>query len=302
MGVSKRRVTGRLVQPGAELERLASGFVCTEGPVWHPVRDCLLFSDIPASTRYRWSMTDGLEVDRQPTNKGNGMTLDAQCELIICEHLTNAVVREHADGTRTVLASAYRGSELNSPNDVVVKSDGAIYFTDPNYGRQDDVFGRLRACELDFQGVFRLSPDGADLRMLVDDFEQPNGLCFSPDEQTLYVNDTPVGTIRAFQVEPDGSLGAERMLCEGIGTGDLAAGAVDGMKCDEEGNVYVTGPGGIWVITPDSEPLGVIEVPERALNLNWGGRDWADLCIAGEGSIYRLSMRVAGSLASYMAA
>jgi gluconolactonase len=296
----ERSAAEELVRSDGALERLATGFVCTEGPIWHPQEACLLFSDIPADSRYRWSDARGVELAQKPTNKGNGMTLDEDLRLIVCEHLTNAVVRVENDGTRTVLASRYGDAELNSPNDVVAKNDGAVYFTDPNYGRQDDTFGLVRPCELPFQGVFRINPDGQDVTLLVDDFEQPNGLCFSPGEDILYVNDTPRGLIRAFGVGSDGLLSDDRVFYEGIGTRDLAAGAVDGMKCDVAGNVYVTGPGGIWVIAPDSTLLGVLAVPERTLNLTWGGPEWADLYIATFTAIYRLPMRISGAPASYM--
>ena len=297
---ARRSAAAELVRADGALERLATGFVCTEGPIWHPRDACLLFSDIPADSRYRWSDARGVELVQKPTHKGNGMTLDEELRLIVCEHLTNAVVRIDSAGERTVLASRYGDAELNSPNDVVVKSDGAVYFTDPNYGRQDDTFGRVRPCELSFQGVFRISPDGQDVALLVDNFEQPNGLCFSPSEDFLYVNDTPAGSIRVFSVGGDGLLSDGRVFYEGIGTRDLAAGAVDGMKCDEAGNVYVTGPDGIWVIAPDSTLLGVLAVPERTLNLAWGGPEWADLYVAAFTSIYRLPMRVAGAPVSHM--
>jgi gluconolactonase len=187
---------------------------------------------------------------------------------------------------------------LNSPNDVVVRSDGTIYFTDPTYGRMP-VFGLERPQELEFQGVYRIA-SGRRLHCDANDFSQPNGLCLSPDEETLYVNDTTCAHIRAFAVAPDGSLSDSRIFAQRIGTGDYDDGVVDGMKCDEHGNVYVTGPRGIWVFDPRGTQLGVIRMPEIAGNLNWGGPDWRDLYCCCSTSIYRVRMRVRGSPVPYM--
>jgi gluconolactonase len=182
---------------------------------------------------------------------------------------------------------------------VIVANDGSIYFSDPWYGRMP-VFGVERERELGFQGVYRIAPDGADPQLLVDDFEQPNGLCFSPDESLLYINDTPRAHIRVFDRQPDGTIGNGRMFFENIGSGVIEEGIPDGMKVDERGNVYVTGPGGVWVISPDAELLGVIEVPENVGNLNWGGDDWSDLYMPSTTSLYRISMKVSGNRLGYM--
>ena len=207
------------------------------------------------------------------------------------------------DGTgsgREVLASHYEGKTLNSPNDVIVKSDGTIYFSDPTYGRMPG-FGVERDQELDFQGVYRISPEGGEPQLLVDDFEQPNGLCFSPDESLLYINDTPRAHIRAFDVQPDGSIANGRMFAEGIGTGELEKGGlVDGMKCDEHGNIWVTGPDGVWIFDSDGEHLGVLEVPESVGNINWGGPDWNWLFLPSTTSLYRVQCKVAGNRLGYM--
>src|SRR6266513_6243199 len=188
-----------LVDEDAELERLGTGFTFTEGPIWNP-DGFLLFSDMPGDVRRRWDPDSGVTEVANPSNKGNGMTLDNDGRLIVCEHVTSSVVRMDPDGRgggREVLASHYEGRELNSPNDVVVKSDGAIYFTDPTYGRMPG-FGLEREQELDFQGVYRIQPGNGEPQLLVDDFDQPNGLCFSPDESLLYVNDTTRAHIRVF--------------------------------------------------------------------------------------------------------
>jgi gluconolactonase len=199
-----------------------------------------------------------------------------------------------------VLATHYEGRELNSPNDVVVKSDGAIYFTDPTYGRMPG-FGIEREQDLDFQGVYRLPAGGGDLELLVDDFAQPNGLCFSPDESLLYINDTTRAHIRVFDVGADHKLSNGRVFAEKIGDGDLAKGGlVDGMKLDEHGNVYVTGPDGVWVFGTDGEHLGTIEIPESVGNINWGDDDWRSLYIPSSTSVYRVRMKVAGNKLGYM--
>jgi gluconolactonase len=285
-----------------ELERLGTGFTFTEGPIWNKEGRFLLFSDMPGDVRRRWDEENGVQEVMRPSNKGNGMTYDRNGRLLVCEHSTSSLVRIDPDGTgsgREVLASHYEGKELNSPNDVIEASDGSIYFSDPWFGRMP-VFGVERDRELGFQGVYRISPDGGDPQLLVDDFEQPNGLCFSPDESLLYINDTPRAHIRVFDRQPDGTIANGRMFFENIGSGVIEEGIPDGMKCDERGNIYVTGPGGIWVISPDAEQLGVIEVPENTGNLNWGGDDWKELYIPSTTSVYRIRMKVAGNRLSYM--
>ena len=288
-----------LVSGDAEVEKLATGFTFTEGPIWNKAGQYLDFSDMPADTRRRWSAEDGVTELRRPSNKCNGMTYDADGNLYVCEHATSTLVREAPDGTRTTIASHYDGRELNSPNDVVVKSDGAAYFSDPTYGRMP-VFGVEREQDLGFQGVFRVPPGGGDLVLLADDFEQPNGLCFSCDESLLYVNDSPRAHIRVFDVNEDGTLSNGRLFFENIGTGELEGGIPDGMKLDERGNIYVTGPRGIWVISPQAEHLGIIGMPEHAGNMNWGGPQWKDLYCCCSTSIYRVRMNVAGNKLGYM--
>lgn len=291
-----------LIAADALVEQVATGFRFTEGPLWNPVENCLYFSDMPNDVRRRWSAADGATVVREPSgmpaNKCNGMTYDGDLNLYICEHSTSYLARETASGERQVLASHFGGKELNSPNDVVVKSDGAVYFSDPTYGRIP-VFGEERECELDFQGVFRISPEG-DLTCVANDYGQPNGLCFSPNESLLYINDTPRAHIRVYDVNADGSLANGRIFAENIGNGELAGGVVDGMKCDEHGNIYVTGPQGLWVYNTSGVHLGTIEMPEHSANLNWGGSDWSDLYICCSTSVYRVRMKVSGNRLSYM--
>src|SRR5271155_5730767 len=180
-----------LIDPFAPIGQLGSGFTFTEGPIWHPVEHFLLFSDMPADVRRRWDGKGGVVEVRSPSNKCNGMTYDADLNLIVCEHATSLLIRERPDGRREVLASHFQGKELNSPNDVCVRSDGLIYFTDPIYGRSPH-YGVERPHDLGFQGVYRVPPAGGAPQLGVDDdlFRQPNGLCFSPDEKLLYVNDS----------------------------------------------------------------------------------------------------------------
>jgi gluconolactonase len=293
-----------LVAENVEVEQLGTGFTFTEGPIWNPSGEFLLFSDMPGDTRRRWDESSGVQVVASPSNKGNGMTLDADGGLIVCEHSTSSLVRMDPDGTNTnreVLASHYEGKELNSPNDVCVKSDGSIWFSDPWYGRMP-VFGVERERELGWQGVFRLAPGGGDPQLVVDqdEYEQPNGLCFSPDESLLYINDTPKAWIKVYDVGSDGSLSNGRLFFEGVGTGEIEKGIPDGMKCDEQGNIWVTGPGGIWVISSGGEHLGTINVPENTGNLTWGGQDWQSLFIPSSTSLYRVKTKVGPRREPYM--
>ena len=292
-----------LVASSAQPERVATGYAFTEGPIWHP-DGYLLFSDIPGNARHRWTEAGAAEV-LSPSNKCNGMTLDADLRLLVCEHATSRVIRAGlaADGTETereVLASHHDGKELNSPNDIVVARDGSIYFTDPTYGRHDAPYGVPRAFELDFRGVYRIPPGGG-LELLANDFDAPNGLCFSPDERTLYVDDSELALIRRFDVGTGGSLSGGEVLIDGVGLpGEFDPGICDGMKCDERGNIWVTGPYGVWVVSPDGEHLGTIEIPEHAANLNWGGPAWDVLFVTAMSSVYRVQCKVRGNQVSYM--
>lgn len=273
-----------------DIESLGSGYLFTEGPIWHPVEKHLTFSDIPGDHMHRWTAEAGVVTFRQPSNKANGNAYDAQRRMVTCEHATSRVTRTEADGTITVLASHYQGRELNSPNDVVVKSDGAIYFTDPVFGRRE-FFGLPREQELDFQGVYRIAPEDGSLRLLIDDFEQPNGLCFSLDESRLFINDTPRKHIRVFDVQPDGGISGGRLWAEVTGEGE---GVPDGLKCDSQGNIYCTGPGGIHVFDAEAHCLGVILMPEKTANFTWGEDDMKTLFATSSTSLYRLRVKVPG--------
>jgi gluconolactonase len=290
-----------LVDEGSAVEKLAGGFTFTEGPIWHPRDRYLLFSDMPGDVRRKYT-PDGTVVEvRNFSNKCNGMTYDADLNLIVCEHVTSCLVRESPDGGREMIAHEFEGEELNSPNDVIVAFDGSIYFSDPWYGRFPG-FGHPRKRRLGFQGVFRIPPGGGDLELVVgrDEFEMPNGICFSPDNSLFYINDTPGAYIRVYDVEADGSLSKGRMFFDGVGTGVIEEGIPDGMKCDERGNIWVTGPGGVWVISPEGEHLGVIEVPENTGNLTWGGDDWHTLYIPSTSSLYSIRTTVGPHREPYM--
>jgi gluconolactonase len=293
-----------LVDENVEVKQLGTGFTFTEGPIWNPKEQFLLFSDMPGDTRRRWDEANGVEEVLSPSNKGNGMTLDADGSLIVCEHSTSSLVRMDPDGRNTnreALATHYEGQELNSPNDVCVKSDGSIWFSDPWYGRMP-VFGVERDRELGWQGVFRLPPGGGDPQLVVeqDEYEQPNGLCFSPDESLLYINDTPKAWIKVYDVGSDGTLSNGRMFFEGIGSGVIEEGIPDGMKCDEQGNIWVTGPGGVWVISAAGEHLGTVRIPENVGNLTWGGPDWHTLFVPSTTSLYAFTTKVGPRREPYM--
>jgi gluconolactonase len=289
-----------LIDPYAPVGQVGTGFQFTEGPVWHPVGHHLLFSDMPADVRRRWDPRRGVMEVRRPSHKCNGMTYDAELSLIVCEHATSSLVRERPDGRREVLASHFEGQELNSPNDVCVHSSGAIYFTDPWYGRMP-VYGVERPRQLGFQGVYRVPPGGGAPRLLVDRylFDQPNGLCFSPDERLLYVDDTVQALIRAFDVGTDGALSNPRVFASGIRS-ELEPGVPDGMKCDQRGNVWVTAPGGVWVYSPAAELLGKVRVPELVANLAWGGPDFRTLYVTATHSVYAIPTKVGPRHEPYM--
>lgn len=273
-----------------KFERLATGFAFTEGPVWHPYQRWLIFSDIPSNRLHRWLPSGELAVHRAPSNMANGNTFDRQGRLVSCEHATSQVTRTEPNGTMTVLASHYGGKALNSPNDIVVASDGTIYFTDPTYGRMDYV-GVKRDVELAFRGVYCFAPDSGALTLLADDFAQPNGLCLSLDGTRLFVNDTERRHIRIFTVAGGGTVSGGAVWATATGDG---AGAPDGMKIDSGGNLYCIGPGGIHVFAPEGACLGVIRTPEQAANFTFGEDDLRSLFITASTSLYRIRVAVPG--------
>jgi gluconolactonase len=271
-----------LVESG-DPERLATGFQFTEGPVW--IADgYLLFSDIPANRIYKWTPEDGAQVWREPSGQSNGLTLDREQRLVACEHGNRRVSRTGADGTVVVLADRFQGGRLNSPNDVVVKADGSVYFTDPPYGIEPE------EREQPVNGVYRIRPDG-QLELLADDFDRPNGLAFSPDESILYIDDSPRRHVRAFDVRPDGTLTNSRVVAD---MDHPQPGSPDGMKLDVQGHLFVAGATGVWVFDPDGQCLGVIVTPERPANCAWGDEDRQSLYITARTSLYRVRVKVPG--------
>jgi sugar lactone lactonase YvrE len=275
----------RIVPDGAQVEKLAGGFTFTEGPVWDH-DGFLLFSDENGGNAIRkWTPDGRVTVFRNPSHNSNGLTFDRQGRLIACEQDNRRISRTEPDGTIVSVAEQYNGRRLNSPNDVVVRSDGSIYFTDPPYG-----LNYAGEQELPFAGVYRVSPDG-QLSLVADDFDRPNGLAFSPDEKTLYVDDTSRAYIRAFDVRADGTLANDRLFALLKSTG---SGATDGMKVDVEGNVYCSGPGAIEVFDPTGKPLGRIRLPEPPANLAWGDADGKGLFSTARTSLYRIQLNIQG--------
>jgi len=268
-----------------EAERLATGFVFTEGPLWHP-DGFYYFVDVRSSVLYRVVPGRAPEVVREKTGGGNGTTFDLQGRLVICEGDNRRVARIAADGRAVeVLVDRFEGKRLNRPNDVVCKSDGSIYFTDPGLRVP------LAERELPYAGVYRVMPDG--VTSLVADFEYPNGLAFSPDERRLYVANTRwTQYIHVLDLDPSGKMIRRRIFADM--SSDETDGVPDGMKVDVDGRVYCTGPGGTWVFAPDGARLGIIRTPEVPANLAFGGPDLRTLFLTARTSVYTLRMKVPG--------
>lgn len=281
-----------IVPENLEFEKLATGFQFIEGPIWVAAGGYLIFSDLYGNEMKKWSPKEGATTFRAPSSKANGNALDKQGRIVTCEHLNRHLARTERDGTIVSLASHYEGKKLNSPNDVIIKSDGNIYFTDPPSGIQSEKAGQIRPKELDFCGVYRVTPDGKELTLLVKDFTKPNGLAFSPDESLLYINDTIDKLIRVFDVKKDGTLTNGRLFAK---LDEDKPGVPDGMKVDSEGNVYCTGPGpGIWVFDPAGEHLGTIYPPEKCANFAWGDSDWKTMYLCASTSLYRIRLHIPG--------
>ncbi len=289
-----------LIAPDAPVARVAGGLVFTEGPVWRG--NALLFSDIPNNRIVRWRrLPEGPELTTFATGHSNGLTLDRQGQVLAAEHGGRGVARIADTGARTVLADRFQGKALNSPNDIVVKSDGAIYFTDPPYAVRGATPGAARpegwwaaaipGKEQPCNGVYRFAADGT-LDLLVEDMALPNGLAFSPNESLLYIDDSARKHIRAFDVRPDGSLTNGHILLD-MASGD--PGVPDGMKVDVQGNVFCTGPGGVWVCRADGTLLGRIILPELPANLAWG-EDGSVLFFTARTSVYRMQTRTRGAI------
>lgn len=279
-----------VLDPNQERKTLAGGFQFTEGPIWHPYEKHLTFSDIPSDCLYRWRPELGVSsIWRTPSNNANGNTYDKHGRILTCEHATSRVVREERDGSMTVLASHWREKELNSPNDIVVRSDGDIFFTDPTFGRGPNV-GVERPLDLDFRGLYKIDGRSGELSLLSKDFMQPNGLAFTTDETHLYVADTPEMHIRKFACARDGSLSGGEIFAKSEGEG---YGAPDGLKVAESGHVFCAGPGGVHVYDPDSGGLlGILLTPRFCANFTWGGDDMKTFFLTSTNHLYSVQLLV----------
>lgn len=257
--------------------------------MWNPAGNYLVFSDIAGNRMYRLDPSDKISVYREPSNKANGNYFDRQLRLVTCEHATSRVVRQEADGSVVPLLSHYDGQELNSPNDIIVCRDGRVVFTDPIFGRRE-YFGIPREQPQPVCGVYTFVPDEGKAVRLADDFDQPNGLCVSPDERLLYVNDTVRMHIRRFTFDRE-SVTDGTVFATVEGDGD---GAPDGMKIDESGNIVCTGPGGLHYFTPDGICLGVLRTPARVANFTWGDPDLRTLYLCAGSLLLSLRVKVGG--------
>lgn len=306
----------QIIPKTAVLERVATGFTWVEGPVW--VDNSLYFAEIPSNTIRKWAPGAGVSIFIQPSGyKGsepyggpesgsNGMTVDVRGCLTVAGHAQRDVYRlESLDPKApvTILADTYRGKRLNSPNDLVYRSDGSLYFTDPPYGlrTQKDTDPEK---ELKVNGVYRIphaleqkpgaAPARTELQLVVSDLTRPNGIAFSPDEKYLYVNNSePKKFWMRYRVRPDGTLTEPKLLYDA--TADPRPGAPDGMKVDQLGNIYSTGPGGVWIFSPEGKPLATIVMPEKAANVAWAGPDRKTLYITASRSVYRVHLNIAGA-------
>ena len=290
-----------IVPPDARIEKLAEGFVFSEGPVWDRRESRLLFSDVRANQVYEWTEAGGARTYIDPVYTGdlaglrsyssNGLTIDAEGRLILCEHGNRVISRLEPDGTRTTLLGEYEGRRLNGPNDATFASDGWLYFTDPGSGLEGRDESPLR--ELDYNGIYRLSPDG-ELELLVRDHPRPNGIALSPDESILYVANSAADDIRwmAYDVGADGVSNPRVFFAIDDPQG---AGVADGMKVDLAGNVFATGPGGVWVLSPDGEHLGTIVTGEVTANAAWGD-DGRTLYMTASTGLYRVRLATAGAI------
>ena len=282
----------------ARVERLWSGARWSEGPAWFPAGRYLMWSDIPNNRMMRWDETDGsVSVFRQPANNSNGNTRDRQGRLISCEHLTRRVTRTEHDGTITVIADSWQGKRLNSPNDVVVRSDGSIWFTDPSYGILIDYEGERAESEIGACNVYRVDPDTGEVAAVATDFLKPNGLAFSPDESHLFISDTgashaPGGPahIRKFTVSADG-----RSLSGGAVFSECTAGLFDGFRLDRDGRIWSSAADGVHCIGPDGVLIGKVRIPELVGNVCFGGARLNRLFIAGTTSLYAVYLAVNGA-------
>ena len=283
----------QIISPSEPIRELAQGFGGAlgpaEGPLWWKESGYLLFSDIHNNRRMKYAPGQGVTVFQEPTNRANGMTRDLQGRLLACEHDSRRVTRQELDGSLTVIANSFQGRRLNRPNDVVVKSDGCIYFTDPWTNPLP-----AEQWDLTFAGVYRVTPDLGTLTLLIDNFVLPNGLAFTPDERVLYINDSRRGHIRAFDLLPNGTLAkqTDRVFAELRGS---EPGVPDGMKVDTAGNVYCGEAGGIWIMDPQGKKLGrIVHGAPATTNLAFGGDDWKTLYFTSRTHLGAVNVKIPG--------
>jgi gluconolactonase len=283
-----------MVLPNAPLETLGQGYRWLEGPVWFADHDCLYVSDLPNDRILRWSEEGGVSIFRKPSGFANGHARDRQGRLIACSHQHRCILRTELDGALTVLASHYRGKRLNSPNDIVCKSDGSIWFSDPLYGINTDYEGGKQLPELP-PTLYRLDPATGELTIVADDFEGPNGLAFSPDESILYVSESgrqfdphPRQYIRRFSVSGD------NRLSDGAQFHKVLPGFADGFRVDEQGNIWSSAADGVHCVSPDGELLGRVLTPTRVANLTFGGRNRSRLFICASHTLMAIYTNVRG--------
>lgn len=280
---------GSLLLGNCRLEKLHTGTRWAEGPCYFADSGVLIWSDIPNNRMLRWTEGLGVDVFRQPSQCSNGNTRDRQGRLVTCEHETRRVTRTEWDGSITVLAERYQGRRLNSPNDVVVKSDGSVWFTDPPYGIMSDYEGNKSASELDGNYVFRLDPASGALSIVASDFDKPNGLAFSPDESRLFVADSGGPRhLRVFDVKDGSKLSGGRVFAE------CDAGCFDGFRFDTEGNLWTSTKAGVSCYSSEGELLGKIRVPEAVANLTFGGPKRNRLFITATTSLYSVFVNANG--------
>ncbi|MDR7030863.1 SMP-30/gluconolactonase/LRE family protein [Rhizobium rosettiformans] len=281
----------------ATVHRLFGNCDWAEGPAYFPAGRYLVWSDAPNNRMLRYDETsDAVSVFRQPSNNANGNTVDRQGRLVTCEHGTRRVTRTEHDGTITVLAESYQGKRLNSPNDVVIKSDGSIWFTDPTYGIDSDYEGNRAESEIGGSFVYRIDPHSGELSVVCDDFVKPNGLAFSPDESLLYVVDTGrthgaqhPAHMRVFDVSPEGKLSNTRIFAEST------AGLFDGFRLDSEGRIWTSAGDGVHCYDPDSTLIGKIKIPEVVANVCFGGPKLERLFICATTSLYSVRLFINGA-------
>jgi gluconolactonase len=271
-----------------QVEAVADGFTFADGACWHRL-GFLLFADPPRSRIHRWDPRSGLNVFREPSDNATAFALDAQGRLLAAEQSTRRISRTEDDANTVTLVDKFEGKRLNSPNDLVVAADGAVYFTDPPYGLP----GQTQGKELDFQGVFRLAPDG-HLTVVSRDMPRPNGIGLSPDGRTLYVSDSERRELRAFSLREDGGASASRRLAEIAPWKSSVRGVPDGLTLDGEGHVYVAGPGGVWVFAANGGRLGVIPIAETPASCAFGDADGKTLYITARTRLYKIRMSIAG--------